>query len=294
MLTPSIPVQFLGKAVLVVTTLCLILPGEGVAFSQESATVSISSADLNTAEVLFPTSTDWWVRLEEGGYREVDPDGSMIGIWIEQTAFGDLDGDGTGDAAAILVWNGGGNGFFHSLAVFLPGEEDPEHVATVRLDFVVAVLGLDIDAGEILLRVREPVTTAWFGRLLYDYVRTFRLEGASLTDISVVDPLRGAALHGLSCVLRDAVGQVERTGTLAGYTVDADGLPPHCFDAETPDVLEVQERAGVVSARIAYPCWVHVYESSWDWGGDAMPLVRQLADPDRARETGCRQKGRAR
>jgi hypothetical protein len=51
---------------------------------------------LLNASYLFPTTTDWWVRLTDGEYSETDEHGSALRLWLEDIVHGDLDGDGPG------------------------------------------------------------------------------------------------------------------------------------------------------------------------------------------------------
>ena len=54
-------------------------------------------------------------RQERAGSRDRDPHQEGVGIGVEPV--GDLDGDGTEEAAVILVTNAGGSGSFYDLAI---------------------------------------------------------------------------------------------------------------------------------------------------------------------------------
>ena len=58
--------------------------------------------------------------------------GDYISIQAYKTAFGDMDGDGTSDAAVLLAVNTGGSGTFHELAVLLNRGGKPVYAATKR------------------------------------------------------------------------------------------------------------------------------------------------------------------
>ena len=58
--------------------------------------------------------------------------GNYLSIAIYKTAFGDLDGDETGDAAVLLAVNGGGTGTFHELAILANKGGKPVYAATKR------------------------------------------------------------------------------------------------------------------------------------------------------------------
>jgi hypothetical protein len=263
----------LGSQIFAGVFVLVLFAGSGGVSAQESASPDSGLGDLAAARVLFPTSDDWWVQLEDGGYREADEHGSEVRIWIEDSAFGDLDGDGAGDAAAILVWNGGGSEFFHSLAAFLPGESGPEHVATVRIFSPVEVLDLRIVSDSILLEVRVPATTARAGRFLLAHTRVFRLAGHHLEEISDGYPLFASTMDVLSCVYRDARLHVERHGNLDGYAAD-----PATLASSYPGMQEPDEFAAIGSGQSLYACAAFSggsssYELTWEADGDELPYI---------------------
>lgn len=53
-------------------------------------------------------------------------------IQVKNTAFGDMNGDGTVDAVVLLAVNAGGTGTFHELAVLLNRDGKPVYAATKR------------------------------------------------------------------------------------------------------------------------------------------------------------------
>jgi hypothetical protein len=67
-------------------------------------------------------------RLVSGAMSQ----GNYISISIYKTAFGDMDGDGTADAAVLLAVNGGGSGTFHELAILVNKGGKPFYAATKR------------------------------------------------------------------------------------------------------------------------------------------------------------------
>jgi len=77
---------------------------------------------------------DWYVRL-----------------LIDRVTFGDLDGDGVDDAAAIFESKRGGSGLFRELAVVLNQDGTPVNVASAYLGDRVGILSISIDHGVILL-----------------------------------------------------------------------------------------------------------------------------------------------
>jgi hypothetical protein len=74
-------------------------------------------------------------------------------IFIEPTAFGDLDGDGVADAAVLLVENSGGSGAFIYLAAVLNQDGEPNNQTTALLGDRVQVESLKIETGQIQIEM---------------------------------------------------------------------------------------------------------------------------------------------
>jgi uncharacterized protein len=94
------------------------------------------------------------VRLREGEWS--DGAGSSF-CWIygenEMIKFGDLNGDGTDDAAVILAWSGGGSGQFASIAAILNVNGKAVHVASRELGDRVEIKRFTIKNGAIEIRL---------------------------------------------------------------------------------------------------------------------------------------------
>ncbi len=71
--------------------------------------------------------------------------------FIDPYAFGDLDGDGVEDAAALLAENSGGSGTFIYLAAVLNRNGTPQNMATTPLGDRVQVNSLSIEEKEIVV-----------------------------------------------------------------------------------------------------------------------------------------------
>ena len=69
-------------------------------------------------------------------------------------AYGDLNGDGSADAAVILATQNGGTGHFMELAAMLNRNGAAENAATVSLGDRVGVEAMRIEAGVIVLDMR--------------------------------------------------------------------------------------------------------------------------------------------
>lgn len=85
-------------------------------------------------------------KLRNGAYHEKYTFGSSdLTIWLSQkVAFGDLNGDGAGDAAVVLIADPGGSGTFFDLAVVLNEGGQPRHVASTPLGDRVRIESLAI------------------------------------------------------------------------------------------------------------------------------------------------------
>jgi hypothetical protein len=75
------------------------------------------------------------INLRDGEWGD-ELDSSFLWIYggdKKMITFGDINGDGAGDAAVILVWSGGGSGRFASVAAVLNLNGKPVHVASREL-----------------------------------------------------------------------------------------------------------------------------------------------------------------
>jgi hypothetical protein len=139
---------------------------------------------LRNASYLFPTTTDWWVRLTDGEYSETDEHGSTLRLWLEDIERGDLDGDGVVEAAVILVWNGGGSGTFLSLALVENWHGIPVHRATIRLTDASEVLSLEIEDRTITARLLEPPRPTPASFTDPEQTRVYELRNGMLVEVT--------------------------------------------------------------------------------------------------------------
>lgn len=97
------------------------------------------------------------ITFKDGAYdREaIDSLGQSyahIGL-VDLFAFGDLNGDGSEDAAAFLASNFGGSGIFLSLEVLLNNNGSPSHVASYLIGDRVGIDSVHIAGGLIELHI---------------------------------------------------------------------------------------------------------------------------------------------
>jgi len=89
-------------------------------------------------------------RLRNGTYENT-ADG--VRIWLsDKVAFGDLNGDGIGDAATVLRSSGGGSGTFYELVAMINQNGIPRQAAVRSLGDRVNVGNLSIRRGKIVVR----------------------------------------------------------------------------------------------------------------------------------------------
>jgi len=131
-----------------------------------ASTQSIAAA-LADADYPIEVTADGKAPLKQGAYEEAIPDSSAkttvkLGM---QTAFGDLDGNGTEDAAAILQTNSGGSGDSTYAAAVLNEAGAAKPVASVYLGDRIVVKSLAIADGKITAtwldrKPSEPMSSA--------------------------------------------------------------------------------------------------------------------------------------
>lgn len=125
------------------------------------------AAALADADYPIEVTADGKAPLQQGAYEEAIPDSSAkttvkLGT---QTAFGDLDGNGTEDAAAILQTSSGGSGDSIYLAAVLNEAGAAKPVASVYLGDRIVVKSLAIADGKIAAawldrKPSEPMSSA--------------------------------------------------------------------------------------------------------------------------------------
>ena len=146
------------------------------------------------------------VTLTDGSYQE----GSGAEIYsVSMTGaitFGDLNGDGLEDAAAILVENGGGTGQFESIVVIVNQGGVPAQAGVAQLGDRVQVNSLTIQAGRVVLDMlvqgpndalccpTQPVTQAYhlFANGLFLMHATSKTLSGAERAITITSPANDA------------------------------------------------------------------------------------------------------
>ncbi len=173
------------KRVLLALGSCILVPLTSCA-GEDSQPPSTSPAELSAAVLRSATYTSLYVEegevLLDGGIFE-DTARRVVVFFQPEYAVGDLDGDGSPDAAVVLATETGGSGTFVDLAVVLNRDGRPENVATAFLGDRVPVDRIRIVDGEIQvdLTMHGPADPMCCPSL--EVTRKFRLVGAELEEI---------------------------------------------------------------------------------------------------------------
>lgn len=122
---------------------------------------SLTMEQLRNAEYKSEWPANGKAKLRDGTYTEKYISGvatKLVVTLSDHHAIGDLNGDGAGDAAVILVSDPGGSGTFYDLAILVSQNGSPKHVATEALGDRIVVKSLAIQSGEIAMTLltREP------------------------------------------------------------------------------------------------------------------------------------------
>lgn len=165
-------------------------PGKEPSFSVESETGipavgdEISLADLRNGRYGIGLE-DLVVKLQDGGFESRDEDDiGVLGVGLtDKVAFGDLNGDGITDAAAVLWWSGGGSGSFYFLTAITNRNADPINVGNQPLGDRVDVRSIEIDDGVISVDMLTHSASDPMCCPTLPVTRIFRLEGTQLVEL---------------------------------------------------------------------------------------------------------------
>lgn len=128
-------------------------------------------------------------KLTNGTYKEKLVPGSpayedLVISLSDKYAFGDLNGDGVGDAAAILMSNSGGSGTFFRLAAVLNENGTPTNVASTILGDRVQIKSVSIQSGRLIVNVIKQGPNDPLCCPTMEVVETYALQGDKLVKIS--------------------------------------------------------------------------------------------------------------
>jgi hypothetical protein len=202
-------------------------------------------------------------QLKDGVYQKgTDPAGASYALirLLDQTAFGDLNGDGVGDAAALVAENYGGTGVFVSLVAFVNQAGVPVQAAVTPIDDRPAIQSLDLQNGEIGLEAtihaqQDPMCCPALATK-----RHYRLSGSRLLLVDFSTQVVAGQWRTITITNPDqaaaAAGKVEISGTvtiapfennLSYHIMDEKGnelasgpVPVAAMDMGAPGTFKVQ------------------------------------------------------
>jgi putative hemolysin len=130
-------------------------PGQPLATPSSPATAELTEASLQNARYSLPDLGA--IELKDGRYEKKYGEGAtqVNTAGYLTAAFGDLNGDGVEDAAAVVWWSGGGSGTFVHLAAMLNDRGAPRQAAVIFLGDRTNVETLAIKEGKIIVAARE-------------------------------------------------------------------------------------------------------------------------------------------
>lgn len=125
------------------------------------------------------------IKLTNGTYAEKPAIGQAITIVFNNpTVFGDLNGDGSSDAAVFLAANTGGTGVFLDLFAVLNDQGQPNPVASAFLGDRIKINMVAIYNGKILVDMNTQGPNDPMISPNLHVLRTYQLEGKALKLVS--------------------------------------------------------------------------------------------------------------
>ena len=185
----------------------------------------LSADDLENATYLAEGPDAGEATLDGGEFRYPVAEGSSAEavIRLDQWALGDLDGDGTEDAAAITSERPGGSGVFSYVHALRNESGEPRDLAFAYLGDRVRVESVAIREGVIVVALFDrPETAPYAEEPSIAVIRRFRLDGGALVEQPVPAPATGGNSGG--------DGDADR--------LSADDLENATYLAEGPDAGE--------------------------------------------------------
>lgn len=202
--------------------------------TSESPILTLDSLKNGTYFVPFYQKT---VTLVDGKYDSGMVNDPLIVNMLPQVAFGDLNGDGTQDAAILLAENGGGSGVFISVGAVLDQSGTLVQVKNfASIDDRPAIESLAIKDGKIMLAAKihvpnDPMTTptletsltyAVSGGTLWLTRMTSSVQPGSEQSINIESPVTGSEV-GSNVEVKGSMPAAPFENTLGYFITDTSG-----------------------------------------------------------------------
>ena len=132
----------------------------------------------------FPASKT--AKLTNGAFEESIVPGSATKLKIQlsdKAALGDLNGDGAGDAAAILISSPGGSGTFYHLVAVVNEAGTPKPKASILLGDRVVLKSISIAAGEIVVAMTKQGPGDPMVKPTLDVTQKYKLQADKLVEV---------------------------------------------------------------------------------------------------------------
>jgi hypothetical protein len=148
---------------------------------------TLTASQLQNAGYRSEWSAEGVVRLVDGEYMEEIVPGAAsrlnISIVSDSYAFGDLDGDGAGDAVVALATSGGGSGTFITLEAVINDRGIPRHAGTAELGDRIRIRSVEIESGVIVVRMLTHGSGDPMVDPTVETTQRYRLEAGELEEV---------------------------------------------------------------------------------------------------------------
>lgn len=203
------------------------------------------------------------VQLTDGKFSENMADGSTLMVYLnENVAFGDINSDGIGDAAFLIVESMGGTGIFYSISAILSSNQGFTQTNSRFIDDRAIIHSLVIENGEVILKanvhafddpmVNPTVTMTKTYRLFNDGLSLWRqttlLSDGTIRSINIDSPLENEEVSGSVTITGTMpiapfennlqvqfIGQSGMANFIGSFMVDAEDMgQPATFNVTMP------------------------------------------------------------
>ncbi|HEX7587126.1 MAG TPA: hypothetical protein VF478_02315 [Anaerolineae bacterium] len=172
----STRIAFLGLALVV--SACSLITAPPPALTLDALKNAEYTSDLPAAKK---------AKLTNGVYEEQLGLGASFKLNLRLTdsyALGDLNGDGTADAAVVLAANTGGSGVFITLAAVVNEGGKPRHVASADLGDRTQIKSIAIAGGVIVMDLVTHTPSDPMCCPTQNETQKFRLQGEQLVKVN--------------------------------------------------------------------------------------------------------------